>query len=187
MRSRRAFYRENPRASLGQCATLLSVTEFALDSDEFVLLLSDFAPCSQGDQLVGCSVDDARRAVAEIAGLHAPLWGNFELKQMPWLHRNPPDKKRNVEALFAQLAPGFLERYRGRLNPAAIEVCEHLARSPRDYFTYDPVRFTVVHGDFRLDNVLFVDGADRRIGVVDFQTVAVGCHSWTSRISSVLV
>jgi hypothetical protein len=169
-----AFYREiRERVSVN--APRCFYNEFALDNDEFVLLLSDFAPCSQGDQLVGCSVDDARRAVVEIAGLHAPLWGNDELKQLPWLHRNPPDKKRNVEALFAQLAPGFLDRYRGRLNSAAIEVCEHLARSPRDYFTYDPVRFTVVHGDFRLDNVLFVDGDDHRVGVVDFQTVAVGC------------
>lgn len=170
-----SFYREiRDRVTVN--APRCFYNEFSADDDEFVLLLSDFAPCSQGDQLLGCSPDDARLAVTEIAGLHAPLWGSDEVKTKPWLHRNPPEKKRNVEALFAQLAPGFVERYRTRLGAAAHDVCQQLARSPRDYFTHDPERFAVVHGDFRLDNVLFMnDGERRRIGVVDFQTAAVGC------------
>ncbi|NBY12933.1 MAG: hypothetical protein EBQ75_08735, partial [Actinobacteria bacterium] len=40
-------------------------------------------------------------------------------KTLPWLHRNPPEKKRNVEILFGQLVPGFVDRYASRLGEAA--------------------------------------------------------------------
>lgn len=169
-----SFYREfRDRVEVNAPQCYANV--FDADLDEFVLLLSDFAPCTQGDQLAGCSIDDARLAVREIAKLHGPLWGRDELKAMSWLHRNPPDKKRNVEVLFGQLVPGFLERYESRLGSAAHEVVTRLAREPRDYFTHDPERFSIVHGDYRLDNIVFMDrDGVRAVGVVDFQTVEVG-------------
>ena len=170
-----AFYREI-RNRVAVNAPQCFYNEFDEDRDEFALLLSDFAPCTQGDQLAGCSVDEARTAVREIAKLHGPLWGNDELKSMAWLHRNPPDKKRNVELLFGQLVPGFLDRYATRLSPSACEVAARLAREPKDYFTYDPSRFSVIHGDYRLDNIVFTSARPGfPIGVVDFQTAAVGC------------
>lgn len=170
-----AFYREiRDRVSVN--APQCYYNEFDEERDEFALLLSDFAPCTQGDQLAGCSVDEARLAVTEIARLHGPLWGRVELKSLPWLHRNPPEKKRNVEMLFCQLVPGFLDRYGSRLNESARDVAARLARESKDYFTYDPGQFSVIHGDYRLDNIVFTSARPSfPVGVVDFQTAAVGC------------
>jgi hypothetical protein len=39
---------------------------------EFTLLLEDVAPCRQGDQNAGCSVEQARAAVVNLAG-----WSNY--------------------------------------------------------------------------------------------------------------
>jgi aminoglycoside phosphotransferase (APT) family kinase protein len=126
--------------------------------------------------LTGCTTEEASAAVREIAKLHGPLWGNGELKTLSWLHRNPPEKKRNVEILFGQLVPGFVDRYASRLDEVAREVVERLAHEPKDYFTNDPSRFAVIHGDYRLDNILFMTGSGGvSVGVVDFQTAAVGC------------
>jgi len=170
-----AFYRDiRDRVSVN--APVCFYNHFDADRDEFALLLSDFAPCTQGNQLTGCTTEEARAAVREIAKLHGPLWGIGELKSLPWLHRNPPEKKRNVEILFGQLVPGFVDRYASRLGEAAREVVERFAREPRDYFTNDPSRFAVIHGDYRLDNILFMKRSNEvLVGVVDFQTAAVGC------------
>ena len=170
-----AFYRE-VRDRVAVNAPNCFFNHFDAERDEFALLLSDFAPCTQGNQLTGCSVEEADAAVREVAKLHGPLWCNGDVKSMAWLHRNPPEKKRNVELLFGQLAPGFVERYGNRLGSSARDVVERLAREPRDYFTHDPAIFSVIHGDYRLDNVLFMTRDHELIvGVVDFQTAAVGC------------
>jgi aminoglycoside/choline kinase family phosphotransferase len=170
-----AFYRDiRDRVSVN--APTCFYNHFDADRDEFALLLSDFSPCTQGNQLTGCTTEEASAAVREIAKLHGPLWGNDDLKTLSWLHRNPPEKKRNVEILFGQLVPGFVDRYASRLDEVAREVVERLAREPKDYFTNDPARFAVIHGDYRLDNILFMAGsAGVSVGVVDFQTAAVGC------------
>ena len=170
-----SFYKD-VRAKVDVNAPQCFYVDFDAERDEFALLLSDFAPCTQGDQLAGCGLDDARDAVGEIARLHGPLWQDPTIKSLPWLHRNPPEHKRNVQLLYSQLYSSFSERYAGRLSDEAREVGARLATEPRDYFSYDPVRFSVIHGDYRLDNVLFAaDKRERRVGVVDFQTVAVGC------------
>ena len=170
-----SFYRE-VREHVAVNAPRCYFAEFDPATDEFALLLSDFSPCTQGDQLAGCSVADARDAVLEIAGLHGPLWENERIKQMPWLHRSASDNPLDIGALFGMLHEGFAERYAGRLSAEAQETGERLARAPRDYFTYDPQRFSVVHGDYRLDNVLYLSSpSGSRVGVVDFQTAAVGC------------
>jgi len=41
-------------------------------SGDYVVLLQDMAPAVTGDQLTGCSVDEARRSPAQLAALHAP-------------------------------------------------------------------------------------------------------------------
>jgi len=168
-----AFYREI-RDKVVVNAPRCFYNEFDGDADEFALLLSDFAPCTQGDQLAGCSVTEARAALREVAALHGPLWGDEWLKSMPWLHRNPPDKKRNVEALFGQLVPGFLDRYGARLSDVAREVAPRLVREGGDYFTYDPASFSVIHGDYRLDNMIFDSAAKRVLAVLDWELSTLG-------------
>ena len=40
----------------------------------FVLLLEDLAPAQQGDQIEGCTLEEAALALDELAKLHAPRW-----------------------------------------------------------------------------------------------------------------
>ena len=39
---------------------------------DFVLVLADMAPAVQGDQIAGCTAQEARLAVEALAGLHGP-------------------------------------------------------------------------------------------------------------------
>src|SRR3954454_4796507 len=50
----------------------------------FVLLLEDLAPARQGDQLAGCSPDEAVVAIDELVKLHAPMWDDPALTELEW-------------------------------------------------------------------------------------------------------
>lgn len=54
----------------------------------FVLLLEDLAPALPGDQLTGCTLDEAAIAVDELVKLHAPRWDDPALADVEWLHRD---------------------------------------------------------------------------------------------------
>lgn len=73
--------------------------------------------------------------------------------------------------LVAQCVPAFLARYGDRLEPSTVALVERLAPRLRDYLAHRPGPWTIVHGDYRADNLLF---GGPRVVVVDWQTVGVG-------------
>jgi hypothetical protein len=144
-------------------------------TDDFILLLEDLAPARQGDQLAGCTVDQAAIAVAELPKLHAPLWGDARLESMPWLHRNTPESAVMTTMLVSGLYDGFRTRYADRLDPEVFDLCERFVPRLGRYLADRPGSWTVAHGDYRLDNLLFgTEGGGPPVAVVDWQTVAHG-------------
>jgi len=146
-----------------------------LATGEFVLVLEDLAPCRQGDQLAGCSVDHAALALEELAKLHAPRWGDERLAALGWLHRNTPESLDLGAQMLMALFPGFLERYSTRLGPDNVRITEHLLAGLLPWMRDREPPFVVQHGDYRLDNMLFrtADDGDP-LAVVDWQTVVWG-------------
>jgi hypothetical protein len=150
-------------------------TDLDVDAVDFLLLMEDVAPARQGDQIAGCTYGQAAAAVGELAGLHAPLWGHGRLEALPWLHRNTPATKGNLPELVRTLFPGFVHRYQDRLDPEVLAVARRLVAGIDTYDTVKPGPWTVTHGDFRLDNLLFADrGPDvTEVCVVDWQTAVL--------------
>jgi hypothetical protein len=142
---------------------------------DFVLLLEDVAPARQGDQLAGCSLDQAALAVEELPRLHAPRWGDPSLAGLDWLHRSTEEAVDFTSQLVAGLFAGFCDRYAGRVDADIMALGERLmARLPK-YLGDRQGPSTVAHGDFRLDNLLFgIDEAGPPVVVVDWQTVTHG-------------
>jgi hypothetical protein len=144
------------------------------DTGAFHLLLGDAAPAVVGNEIHGATVEQALLALAELARVHAPLLGDTAMANADWLNRESPMS----QALIGQLYAGFLERYRDQIAPAHREVCERLVASFDAYIASEtaPQRaHGLVHGDYRLDNMLFGEpGAARPLTVVDWQTVTWG-------------
>jgi hypothetical protein len=137
----------------------------------FTLLLEDASEADVGDQIAGCSIEQAGVAVRALARLHAPVLGDERLAASGWLNRESPIG----QALVQQLLPGFLERYGERVAPAHVALCERLVASLDAWLGERHGPQGLVHGDFRLDNLLFGRaGAPRALTVVDWQTVAWG-------------
>lgn len=144
-------------------------------SDEFVLLLEDLAPARQGDQIAGCSLEHALLAVQELPKLHAPRWGDPQLAAIPWLNRADPASSGGMPTLVANLFEGFRTRYADRLDADVLELAERLMPALPAYFANRPGAWTVTHGDFRLDNLMFgTDAGGPPIAVLDWQTAALG-------------
>ncbi len=167
-----SFYRDL-RDALDVHAPHCHYVERNDETDDFLLLLEDFAPCHQGDQITGCNIDEARASIDELVRLHGPLWNSPLLPTLGWLNRSSPDQRLASYGLMQMVFPGFMERYRDRLTPQARGIGDEFARDAGNYSSRVAPHSTVVHGDFRLDNLLFTDTG--RVGVVDFQTVTHAC------------
>ncbi|HEX4563360.1 MAG TPA: phosphotransferase [Solirubrobacteraceae bacterium] len=154
----------------------------------FTIVLEDVTDAIQGDQIVGCTVADASVAVRQLARLHAPVFADPQLGATPWLNQQSPLNQALLEQLFA----GFLERYGERVAPEHVEVCRRFMASADGWMADRRPPMGLVHGDYRLDNLLFgtdaraatsADGGarsdaasanGRRLVAVDWQTVSWG-------------
>lgn len=124
-------------------------------SADVVLVLEDLAPAVQGDQLAGCTPDQAALALAEVAGLHAPRWDDPSLAGIDWLSRAEPESVAGRAELYRAVHPGFVGRYRHRLDPDVLDLSRFLGDRLEAWSVGTRAPLTVTHGDFRLDNVLF--------------------------------
>ena len=164
------FYRELAPLLGGPLAGC-HVAAFQPEGGWFTLLLEDAAPAVQGDQIAGCTVDEAQLAVHELARLHAPVFGNPELGVTPWLNQPNP----LGQAVMGPLLGVFLERYGDRVSAEHQDVCRRFVASLDDWTAERRPPLGLVHGDYRLDNMLFgAAGAQHRFVVVDWQTVGWG-------------
>jgi hypothetical protein len=150
-------------------------SDIDVSTASFVLLMEDLAPARQGDQLAGCSVEDAEIAVDELVKLHAPRWGDPKLAEHDWLHRDPEAGHVFMMAMLPLFWSGFRDRYADRLGDDVHEAGEALLANLERYLSSNDEPWTVVHGDYRLDNLLFgAAGGGDPIAVVDWQTCAHG-------------
>ena len=161
-----SFYKHLARRIGGPLAAC-HMAEYDAAEGWFTLVLADIGGATQGDQIAGCSIAEARLAMAALARVHAPVLGDLALSATDWLNQPNPLN----QALLTGLLPGFLERYGERISPEHAAVCERFVQSIDGWAQERRAPLGLVHGDYRLDNLLFdADGCT----VVDWQTVGWG-------------
>jgi phosphotransferase family enzyme len=141
------------------------------DSSVFTLVLEDLAPARQGDQIDGAADAQILLAVENLAGLHAPRWGDPTLTEIDWLQSSGGEAIGYVELV----TPMFIERYKNRLSDRAKMVFAEFARLVGNWIEREPTPITLVHGDYRLDNLMFAStSGGAPVSAVDWQTVGIG-------------
>ncbi|HUD69611.1 MAG TPA: oxidoreductase family protein [Acidimicrobiales bacterium] len=141
----------------------------------FLLVLESMLPAQTSDQLVGLSRGLAAVAVTELAGLHGPMWGEASRGLC-----FADDVADSLRPLYLQLVPalftGFLDRYGDQVTSPTRSVIEWLVPRLGTYLAGRGGPQTVIHGDFRTDNLIFGGrGGTVPMATVDWQTVAHGC------------
>jgi hypothetical protein len=140
----------------------------------FALVLEDMAPAGQGDQLLGCDVEAARSAVVNLAGLHGPRWCDPNLLESVW--RRSPAEQAMLGAMVGERTAGFIDHYGDQISPQDVAVLQAFAPKCSDWLQGRPERFAPVHGDYRLDNLLFGQQTSHgmEVAAVDWQTLDIG-------------
>ena len=143
------------------------------DGTSFTLVLEDLAPGVPGDQIAGCTVAEAQAAAANAARLHGRTWCRAELFELAWLIP-PVAASAPILGQFLQDATAeFVERYATR--PADTEVLMAFAERFVSWAQGRPKPFSLVHNDYRLDNLVFLPlGSDDTVAAVDWQALTIG-------------
>ncbi len=171
-RTEARFYRDIARTVAVRVPACQHV-EYA-ESGDFVLLLEDLAPAEQGDQIDGCDVEQARDAVLNLAGLHGPRWCDPTLTQDTGLTPVTDEEVGGLVDVFGPATEQFVTDIGPRLTEGDIEILRAVPDLVATWILARPERFALVHGDYRLDNLLFPpDGAAGSVAV-DWQTLTLG-------------
>jgi hypothetical protein len=148
----------------------------AIDDDGwFTLLLEDLSPMEPGDQLQGCTVAEVEAAVLELVGLHAPCWDAPDLAVHSCFGTSQLSDPALLAQAFGAVVPGFLDRYGHAFAAEEVEFYDRLADSAAGWIGNRPPARTLVHSDYRPDNLLFGRGEHPDVAVVDWQGFGRGC------------
>ena len=143
----------------------------------YLLLLEDLAPSRRlGDQVAGCTPEEAEAALRQIVPVHLAWWQHPDLESLRgWappaniLSRYFEARYRKGSRLFktgiGAGLPAEFDAFMDWLREAGTPLMQRMGRAPR----------TLLHGDYRLDNLFFQgEGVEAVVTAFDWQTVCQG-------------
>lgn len=139
----------------------------------YVLVIEDIVDARPATQLAGGSLEDAHRALGVLAAFHATNWMRQDATEH---YRNiwPLNRASRVfQASYLRNRSTFVERFGTSLGSEMVARLDEIQeRSPEisDALAAEP--WTLLHGDYRLDNLLFRPNGE--IVVLDLQGVSRG-------------
>jgi hypothetical protein len=143
------------------------------DTDEYALLLEDFGDRTMISQVTGISDERAEEALRAIASIHAEWWASPVLDTLTWMPRSIDPVMLAAGTHYQHLGSVFSERAADVLSPEALDLVGPIGATWVEMTTDGFARLppTVVHGDFRADNLMFDDRTTGRdhVGVIDWQ------------------
>ena len=131
---------------------------FKPSNGDYLLLLEDLAPAQVGDQIAGCSAAHVQLAISELAKFQATWWNSPELDKLDWMPGLDAEWFiQAVEDGYAQAWEPFVEFTKAYLTPELADVGKRYGKSIRQVMNTlgREMPTTIVHGDFRLDNLFF--------------------------------
>ena len=142
-----------------------------IDAEQnFHLLMEDVSDYRMGDQVTGATADECELCINELAKLHAPFWGRME--EIDWLPRMSNSQNATNLAKGAEIGWSQMMDLFGDWVPESINAKKDVYLSGisglQQALDVEPI--TIIHGDFRMDNMLFGQKpAHHPLLVVDFQ------------------
>ncbi len=128
-----------------------------IDGDNFVLLMEHLTDYTLGDQIEGCTLEETQGGIAWLARHHSSLWGQTDDPLFAFLPEVSPSY--SSEGLTQGCAFGWdpMADVFSHVVPPRIAALKdrYLAVLPKLFDWMATAPLTVVHGDFRMDNLFF--------------------------------
>ena len=142
------------------------------DGTLFTLVLEDLSPRRPGRQVDGCPVDQMGYAVRNLAALHACRWNDESLRDVDFLIPLTVQRAEFLGSLASTATEQFITRFAAQLDASDVATLREVADVLVEWLVGRPAPFTLVHGDYRLDNLMFPPaGSD--VVAVDWQTITL--------------
>jgi hypothetical protein len=171
------FYRELAPESPVRTPAIHHVTCQPADEpadEQYVIVMEDLSGLELGDQVVGASVAQAEAALVGLARHHARFWDGAGLDAADFIPAINGPLNQAGQGIYMNSLPGFLEVFGERLDPAMLEIAHaYTAANPRMLDALAAMPNTLVHFDYRVDNMFF-DPADGSVVVIDWQAISRG-------------
>ena len=139
---------------------------------QFTLLLEDLAPRRPGRQVDGRSLHEAEAAVRNLAGLHASSWNDPHLLGLDFVSPVSRPRAEFLGQLAAAATEQFIRTFEDRLGVDDPATLRDAARVLVDWQLSRPDPLSLIHGDYRLDNLMFPAHGDDVVAV-DWQTASI--------------
>ena len=168
------FYQEYSSRLAGIVPDCL-YSEIDEDTQSFTLVLQDMAPSQQGDQLKGCTIEEAKSVIKSLAKTHALTWGDSSLDNLYWLADTTAGRTKdwiyNLDKnLFSSRWNQFRTRFKEKLSDDHLLIGNQLADNFDRYLFGTDTEKCLVHGDLRSDNLLFENRNGSTVAtIVDWQ------------------
>lgn len=145
-------------------------------NDEHLLLLEDMSlGATPGDEVAGCTLAQAEAAVNVLAKHHASWWESPKLDTLDWMpfvnapvHQSAQNSYQQAWGPYCEFFGGDLSPYQHsageRMQDKIIELLNLYERKPR----------TIIHGDYRLDNLFFDHKDGSPVAAIDWQIASRG-------------
>jgi len=165
------FYRDiEPHVSIRTPRCLHA--EIEPESADFVLLLEDLGHLRIGDQVAGCSLEEARAVLRALAGLNASSWQAQSLPRI--VSQNNKKQILGIIGGFEAGWPIVSSRFGDVIPESARGIGEIMPGAVArllETMCVDPICLS--HADLRLDNIFFDDAAagEIEVALVDWQSV----------------
>lgn len=149
---------------------------------KYVRILEDLSPVEVGDQVRGSTAEETALALRAIAGFHAHWWQREKLEEFDALVGSPTDSDaiaRWVLDQYQDAFPIFVNKAGTFLTDAAKTFGEQLPEKLTNNPQFGKPPRTLVHGDFRLENVFFgASLGNQGFAVIDWQDISRGEGVW---------
>lgn len=140
-------------------------------ADRWALLLEDRGGGPPADQVRGADPAQAEAAVTALARLQTRFWG--EPPAAAWMPSFGRAGFAPLQAAMTQALPTFVERHGHLVRPRTLAwLAAFVDRLPSWAAGIGAGPLTLVHADYRLDNLLFAAGGG--VTIVDWQTALWG-------------
>jgi hypothetical protein len=140
-------------------------------ADDYLILIEDITDGEMVDEVAGCSADQAETAVRAVASLHATWWDSPALDALEWMPRINAPVYLAAEPAYNQAWEPFQAFVGDKLTPKMRALGDDMRTRVIDLLNvFDAAPRTLVHGDFRLDNIFFGGaGAPAPVVTIDWQ------------------
>ncbi|MCP5181735.1 MAG: phosphotransferase [Pseudomonadales bacterium] len=140
------------------------------ETQDFIILMEDIRDHRIGDQVAGCTLDEAVAVIETIAAMHAATWKQTD--RLGLISHNNPAQRDGMIGGFQFGWPVVMEKFRDVIPDSAL-IAESGMPAATPWLLNEMCSAPVClnHVDMRLDNIFF--GND--VLFVDWQSTAASC------------